>query len=30
VKLGDIAQVVPKGRLLNVMVGEKEVCLHLT
>jgi ribosome recycling factor len=25
VRLGDIAQVVPKGRTLNVMVGEQDV-----
>lgn len=26
VKLGDIAQVVPRGRMLNVVCGEEEVC----
>ena len=27
VKLGDLAQVVPKGRVVQVVVGEQEVCL---
>lgn len=27
VKLGDVAQVVPRGRTVVIMVGEKEVCL---
>ncbi|KAF2744059.1 ribosome recycling factor, partial [Sporormia fimetaria CBS 119925] len=30
VRLGDIAQVVPKGRLLNIMVGEKEYIKPIT
>lgn len=30
VRLGDIAQVVPKGRLLNVMVGDQQHVKHVT
>ena len=26
VRLGDLCQVVPRGRVLQVLVGEKEVC----
>jgi ribosome recycling factor len=29
VKLGDLAQVVPKGRVVQVVVGEQEVCVLL-
>ena len=30
VKLGDIAQVVPRGRMLNVICGDDTVCCHCT
>ena len=29
VRLGDLCQVVPRGRVLQVLVGEKEVCACL-